>query len=46
MENLRLCGHYVNRAYMQNLLLFMPVAFVLSCMQFFMNLVKVDPRVS
>lgn len=45
-NNLRLCGHYMNLAYMQNLLLFVPVATLLSNMWVFLGIINVDVEVS
>ena len=45
-EHLRLCGYYVNKAYMQNLLLFVPIALLLGNMSFFMDIFDVNPEVS
>ena len=45
-EHLRLCGYYMNKAYMQNMLLFVPIAILLGNMSFFMDIFDVNPEVS
>ena len=43
---LKLCGHYVNQAYIQNWVLFIPIGLMLANMQFFFELIGQDSTVA
>ena len=45
-EHLELCGYYMNKAYLQNILLFAPLGLLLGNMWFFMDIVNVNQEVS
>ena len=45
-EHLKLCGHYVNRAYANNILIFIPISLLLGNMYFFMDIINIDAEVA
>ena len=45
-EHLKLCGHYLNQAYVQNLLIFIPIALILVNFTYFLEMASVDPDVA
>ena len=46
LQNLRLCGHYMNQAYLKNILIFLPLSLALGNIKFFLNWIGQDPEVS